>query len=373
MNLFYNLEKSSLYLNRYQLVKESGYSKSRFYKWLKADSDGTGIAERKVRDCKPISQEVVSSAVEVIAKYPHFSASKGQCYMIYHQQGYIPHHLYKTIKKMVKRLIFREVSKRGLLPARTSYQHERAGGPGQIWAEDFTHLRVCGKKFYAGLVIDVAMPYYLGATASILPDQGMVETPLDQALVLTDGQGPKRFLLSDNGSQYVSTQHGDFLNKLDIVQKRIPSCKPEYNGSIECGIKEFKNVFYNVWAQIEKTEVDVTGLEEGGLLKYVQLAVTETIRRLNEEIPRPSLNGVTSADVLKGIAEGKIEINRKYLEEEQEKKEVTKPWNRNDWGFVEKHLFKEAISNLELMTKFCFFLKRPLRKLANLGWELLGN
>jgi transposase InsO family protein len=366
VNLFNHLLSVSRYLNRYQLIKESCYSKSQLYLWLKH-----GVRERKVRECKPVCESVVKRTIDVIREYPHFGASKGQCYMIYHQLGYIPQHLYKSLKKMVKRLVSQEVSNRKLLPERTSYEHERPGKPGEIWAEDFTCLHACGKKFYAALVIDVALPHYLGATVSIRPDDEMVKAPVDQALKLTGGKGPERFLISDNGPQYVSTRHGNFLDKLDIIQKRIPSCKPEYNGSIECGIKEFKNVFYNVWAKVEGN--DVKDLEEDELLMCVQLAINETIRRMNEEIPRPSLKGVTPADVLKGIAEERREINRKYLEKEQGSKEVIEPWNRNDWKFVKKHLFKGTISNLELMTKFCFFLKRPLRQLAKLGWEVLGN
>ncbi len=366
MNLFDHLLRVSRYLNRYQLIKESCLSKSQLYHWFKY-----GVHERKVRECKPVSKHVVEGAIEVIWKYPHFGAAKGQCYMIYYRMGYIPQHLYKRLKKMVKRLVFQEVSKRNLLPERTFYEHERADKPGQIWAEDFTQLRVFGVTFYVALVIDVALPHYPGATASLCADDEMVEGPVIQALVLSGGKGPLLFLISDNGGQYVCTRHGDFLEKQEIIQKRIPSCKPQYNGSIECGIKEFKNVFYNVWAELETS--DGAKLSEEELLVCVQFAVDEAIRRLNEEIPRPVLKGITPADVLKGIAREKIETNRKYLEMEQQKKEVIEPWSRNDWGMVKKHLSKGTVSNLELMTKFCFFLKRPLRKLAKLGYEVLGN
>jgi hypothetical protein len=182
--------------------------------------------------------------------------------------------------------------------------------------------------------------------------------------------------LSDNGPQYVKTLHGDFLEKLEIVQKRIPSCHPEYNGSIECGIKEFKNVFYNVWAHMEtenENRKTSEGLNEGvqskkeSLLERVQLAVAETIGKMNDEIPRPALGGVTSADARKGIALERREINRTYLEKEREKKEVM------DWSVIKEQLFNGDVSNLELLTTFCFFLKRPLRKLANLGCKVLGN
>jgi len=364
VNLFKHLLDACRYLNRYQLIKESCYSTSQFYDWL-----NNGIRERKPRECKPISSEVVKAAVEVIGKYPHFSAPKGQCYMIYHQLGYIPRHLYKTIKKIVKRLIFQEVSNRQLLPARTSYTHERPQQPGEIWAEDFTEIRVCGEKFYIALVIDVKMTYYLGATASIRANAQMVEIPVMQALEANNNQSPKRFLLSDNGSQYVEDKHGKLLNKLDIVQKRTPSCTPEYNGSVECGIKEFKNVFYNVWAQKENSRAEKGKV----LLEQVNRVVAETSIKMNEDIPRPSLKGVTAADVMKGIQKEKIEINRKYLQKEQEKKEVKEPWDRKNWGIIKEHLFKGTFSNIELMTKFCFFLKRPLRKLVNLGREVLGN
>jgi transposase InsO family protein len=368
VNLFNHLLGVCRYVKRYELIKESCISKSQLYVWLKE-----GVAERKVRKCKPVSKNVVKNALDVIWKYPHFGGPKGQCYMTYYQLGYMPRHLYKKLKKMVRRLIFQEVSNRKLLPERKSYDHESAQNPGEIWAEDFTVLRLFGKKFYAALVIDVAMTYYLGATASLRADDAMVETPVDQALELTGGKGPKRFLISDNGSQYVGTRHGDYLEKQDIIHKRIPSCQPEYNGSIECGIKEFKNVFYNVWAQLKIS--DAEKLNEKELLVYVQLAINETLRKMNKEIPRPGLKGVTPEDVLKGIAGEKREINRTYLEREKGKKEVSEPWNRKDWGMVKKHLFNlnGTISNLELMTKFCFFLKQPLRKLANLETEVLGN
>jgi transposase InsO family protein len=344
------------------LIKESGFSNAQFYKWLK------NIHERKKRDKKFISQDVAEAAVKVIKEYPHFSATKGQGYMIYHQKGYIPQHIYKLLKKVTKRLIFQEVSKRGLLPERTSYEHERPDTVGEIWAEDFTDVRIAGEKFYIGLLIDVASNYYLGVSVSRRADEKLVELPVKKALEINEGHGPKRFLLSDNGSQYISAGHGDLLDKLEIVQKRIPSCTPEYNGSVECGVKEFKNVFYNVWANREAKEAD----KGKRLLERVQQTVEETGKRMNFEIPRPCLGGVTANDVQKGIAEDKIKINKDYLDQEQKNEEAVKPWTKSKWNLVKDVLFKEGLNNLELMTKFCFFLKRPLRKLAKLTLEAVG-
>lgn len=364
MNLFNHLLETCRYLGRYQLIKESCYSRSQLYDWLKH-----GVRERKARDCKPVCENVVEAAVKVIRKYPHFGASKGQCYMTYHQLGYIPQHIYKKVKYRVHKLINREVAKWKLLPPRTSYTHEHSRTPGQIWAEDFGEVCLYGRKIYIELVIDVAIPYYLGGAASRRPDNEMIEAPLEQALALTGGKGPERFLLSDNAKQYTGSRHRDFLEKHEIVQKRIPSCKPQYNGSIECGIKEFKNVFYNVWAEREKR-----GVAKGKpLLDRVQLAVAETIVRMNEEIPRRGLGGVTPYDVWRGIAHDKREDNQRYLEKELSEKEVIRPWHEEDWGVIKRLLFNEEFTRLELLTKFCFFLKKPLRQITKLIPKVLGN
>ncbi len=359
MDTFKYLEAKSLHMSRSQLIEETSFSKSQFYKWL------NGTLERKKRTRKLIPEPIAESTVKLILKYPHLSASKGQAYMIYHQLGYIPQHIYKMLKHIVKRIIFQMVSARKLLPDRTSYEHERPDKPSEIWAEDFTHITVSGTTFYVSLLIDVKSNYYLGATASNRADAKLVEIPILNALITNNGCGPKRFLLSDNGTPYISDAHGRLLDKLKIVQKRIPSCTPEYNGSCECGVKEFKNVFYNVWAEKQADKGKT-------LLNRVQAAVSESIKRLNHEIPRPCLKGITPNDVQNGVAKQKIERNRKYFEQEQQRKEV-KPWTKSTWDLVKDILFEKALSDLELMTKFCFFLKRPLRKLPNLSLEVLGN
>jgi len=362
VNLFKCLQKVSRHLKNQHLLEESGYSKSQFYVWLR------GIHDRKKRGSKLVPMHVAEAAVEVVREYPYFGASKGQGYMIYHQMGYIPQHIYKFLKSIVKRLIFQEISQRGLLPPRSSYTHERPEKPGDIWAEDFTTIRVAGEQFYVSLLIDVASTYYLGVAVSKRADACLVEEPVKQALDINEGRGPKRFLLSDNGTQYISAEHGHLLESLDIIQKRIPSCTPEYNGAVECGVKEFKNMFYNVWVDWEIKETD----KGKSLKERVQRAVVESAKRMNFEIPRLCLKGVTPADVHKGIAQHRRLINEDYIRKEQEREDEIELWTKTPWRLVKDILFKDTMNNLELMTKFCFFLKRPLRKLSNLLPEVVG-
>lgn len=337
------------------------YSRSQLYEWQR------GISPRKERKSKIVSEETVEKAVDVIMTYPHMGGSKGQAYMIYHRLGYVSMNGYDQIKKSVKRLVFQEVSKRQLIAAKTGYEHEKPEKIGEIWAEDFTDVVAYGEIFKVGVLIDVASQYNLGAAVSKSANVALVEKPVMQALAANGGKGPEKFLLSDNGSAYVSDEHGKLLEKSQIIQKRIPACVPQYNGAVECGIKEFKNVFYNVWARQKGKESD----KEKNLLFRVESAVKETVRLLNEEIPRPSLKGVTPADMHRGLGSLRIEANREYLEKEQMKEE-SPPWKRSYWDVLKEAIGLKQLTALELMTKFCFFCLRPLRKIAKLGLEGVG-
>lgn len=348
------------HLKKHHVMDEAGFSRSQLYSWL------SGIEDRKKRASKIIPEAVAHKALEVIVKYPHMSAPKGQLYLIYHRLGYIPQHVYVLLRKTVRRLLFQEVSSRKLLPASTSYTHEKPSEPDQIWAEDFTQIRIAHHLFYVALLIDVASTMYLGKAVSMVADENFVEQAVIEALISSGGKGPQQFLLSDNGKQYIGENHETLLVSLEIIHKRIPSCRPEFNGSVECGVKEFKQVFYNVWAEYETKETN----KEKILYDRVVKAISETAYRLNEEIPRPCLKGVTPYDVYCGMAAQKRIENEQYLAREQQRKEI-KPWSKNRWQLASKVLKAKSRSPLEILTKFCFFLKRPLRRLPKLVDEVL--
>ena len=350
-----HLQPSFERLNSDEVFSQCEFGRSQIYEWRNE------VRPRKQREPKQLREETVKNTVDVIMTYPHFSGRKGQAYMIYHRLGYASMNSYDKIKKAVGRLLKQEVSKRKLLPRQPSYEHVRADKVGQIWAEDFTDLVVYAQTFKFAMVVDVADQYIMGGNVTNRANDALVAEPVEQALAANEGKGPEEFLISDNGKQYVSDEHGRMLDKAEIVHKRIPACRPQYNGSVECGIKEFKNIFYNVFAERERKGAD----KEKPLPFRVRGAVKETVRRCNEVIPRPSLGGVTPADVHQGLGPAKIEANRRYLQQEQERPEGP-PWKRTYWDVVKEAMNLENRSRLEMLTKFCFFLRRPLRTFVKL-------
>ena len=177
--------------------------------------------------------------------------------------------------------------------------------------------------------------------------------------------GPQRFLLSDNGKQYISDAHGKLLAKHEIVHKRIPSCRPEYNGSMECGVKEFKSVFYNLWADQQAEH------HHGPLLARVCQVVEQTRRLMNREIPRPCLDGVTAWDVHNGKATAKRKANLAFLAADSSKPPPPGSSPRTRWRLARETV--HSMTDLQLLTKYCFTRKKSLRLITKLIPEVLGH
>jgi len=315
-----------------------------------------------------VAEATVENAAAVVARFPHFGGRKGQAFMLYHELGLIGMRAYDRIKRNVKRLLSQEVSRRRILPGREFYEHVRAQQVGEIWAEDFTDVTVEGRTFKAAVLLDTYDTYYLGAAADNRATAALVRRPVDQALEKTGGKGPEKFLLSDNGSQYISAAHGQLLTSAEIVRRRIPACVPQYNGCVEGGMRDLKSVFYNVWEKRVRERAD----EEKSLLERVEAALSETVRLMNEEIPRPSLGGVTPADIHAGNRGAKRQQIQAYRQKESFRRNVP-PWTRSYWEVLKSAVAAAQLTESELLTKLAFFCPNPLRRIARRNRELVAR
>jgi hypothetical protein len=340
------------------------HSRSQLYKWRKSTT-----LDRMVRQPKALDETVIENAAKVIATFAHFGGVKGQAFMLYHSLGLIGQKAYDNIKKKVKRVLCQQVSQRKDLPAgKEKYEHIRPERIGQIWAEDFTELVLDGISFKLALLIDVFSQYILGWALAQRATQSLVAIPVRQALAANAGKPPEQFLLRDNGKQYLCENHNCLLEAHQIVGRHIPACKPQYNGAIECGNKEFKNVFYNLWERLKRSTAD----KEKTVDECACLAAVESVHLQNEVIPRPALCGVTPADVQHGR---KVQRQKqiKHYRQQQEARGMPPPFSRPFWDVLKDGVRAEVMNTKELLTKLAFFGMRPLRRVAQLNREVWGN
>lgn len=338
------------------------HSRSQLYKW------GEGILDRKARLPKVLDERLIENTARVIGEFPYLGGAKGQAYLLYHGIGLIGQKAYDGIKKKVKRVLIQELSQRDLPRISNAYEHIRPEGVGEIWAEDFTHLVVDHVRFKVALLIDVFDQYILGWSVARRATEALVAVPVRQALAANGGSPPAKFLLEDNGTQYVSESHQQLLKAHEIVSRNIPACTPQFNGSVECGGKEFKNLFYNVWERLERNDAD----KEKSIEERMHRALAETVHLGNFQIPRPALGGITPADVHFGSKKERQKEIEQYREQQAAKKTL-KPLSHPVWDLIKQGVQAELMSTKELLTKLAFFGMRPLRRIAKINQEVWGN
>ena len=198
--------------------------------------------------------------------------------------------------------------------------------------------------------------------------KSLVAIPVRQALAANGGRPPELFLLQDNGRQYVSDDHRRLLDAHEIVGRHVLAYTPQYNGAVEWGGKEFKNVFYNVWERREREGRD----KEKNIDDRAHLAAAETVHILNNVIPRPAHGGVTPADVQYEMKQERQDEIQQYRQE-QVTKGKSPPLSRPFWEILKDGVKAESMSTKELLTKLAFFRMRPLRRVAQLNREVWGN
>ena len=216
------------------------------------------------------------------------------------------------------------------------------GPKSSVWAEDFTEIVVDGSTFKLALLIDVFTQYILGWALARRATEALVAIPVRQALAANAGQPPDKFLFQDNGRQYVSESHNRLLDAHEIIARNVPAYTPQYNGAMECGGKEFKNVFYNVWEQQKRIATD----KEKTVDDSAQETAAECVRLLNGGIPRPFLGGVTPADVHGGMQVQRQNIIEQYRQE-QEAKGMPPPLSRSLWDVIKDGVKVRISANLK--------------------------
>lgn len=109
--------------------------------------------------------------------------------------------------------------------------------PNQVWACDFTYLHCLSRWYYVSTVIDVYTREIVGWGISIHHDTGLILSALYDAL---SKQHTPAILHFDRGSEYLSGQHLDLLERLEIRPSASALGSPWQNGFQERFYGSFK-------------------------------------------------------------------------------------------------------------------------------------
>ena len=125
-----------------------------------------------------------------------------------------------------------------------------------VWAADFTYIQYKDKFLYLATVIDVYGKEIIGFAISDRHNRYLVKSAVLDA-IKKRGRLP-RYFHTDQGSEYQSEEHADFLKKLGVVVSMSKKGSPWENGYQESLYSNFKlelentNRFENEGQLIEK-------------------------------------------------------------------------------------------------------------------------
>lgn len=294
------------------------------------------IRERKQRE-SVISVEDIAAAVEQILKFPYLGGRKGSLKLIYDRVALIGETYYKEIKYYLRQFMETTLYSRRLeSELKKNYANrnrlnkdfmppEPPCSVHQIWAIDFTMIQFMGAIYSICVVYETYSQAYLAISIEQTPtgDQA-VETVKDAFSAA--GCAPEKYILSDNGSQFVYSDYQQLLHHLDINELRIPPGQPWHNGALESGNRDLKKCIYAVVSEnlcknpeLSKPETLLT--EKRKLMKQ---CCREAMDIINKEIPRNKFD-VTPQDVIDRKIAQKIKDMNVFKEQKklERKKRIT--------------------------------------------------
>lgn len=146
--------------------------------------------------------------------------------------------------------------------------------PNELWACDFTYFFVLGRWYYLATVIDVFSREIVGWSLSTKHDTELIVKALYDAL---SKQQVPAVLHFDRGSEYLSDQHLDLLERLEIRPSASDKGSPWQNG--------FQERFYGSF----KTELGSLKViqSEGELYEHIAVTLNYTIPSAYTPSSRP--------------------------------------------------------------------------------------
>lgn len=270
------------------------------------------------RDQMLLNEKEMAATVQQIEQFPAMGGKKGRANLIHNQKALIGAETYKSVQREMMSLCGRELASRRL-PRKTPppFQAPTPNALNEVWSADLFSIQAWGHKWEVSVVQDLynqerlAFEPYKDAA-----DAEQVRSSLETARLQRGGQAPTICTKTDRDARYTKVFKDAFAEV--GTHLRIPPGCPWYNGEIERGQRDNKDVLAGVLAKMERPK-------PGQEILAMQIACNKTAQLLNTVISRPSLGNVTPAEIAKGIADEVRQRNHEFIEKGREERRQRAP------------------------------------------------
>jgi len=116
--------------------------------------------------------------------------------------------------------------------------------PNIFWAGDFTYIKYHGAFIYLATIIDIYTREIIGASLGKWHNRHLIKNALIEAM--KNRNNLPKYFHSDQGSEYRSEEHADFLEQSGIIVSMSKKSSPWENGYQESFYSNFKLELGNV-------------------------------------------------------------------------------------------------------------------------------
>jgi putative transposase len=204
--------------------------------------------------CKDESQ-LVARVEQVLMRFPFYGYRKIHQQLL-RQQVVVGEHVVRRVLSQLGRT--RSVGKVHIQTTDSHHAHPRYPNrikgleltrPDQVWAGDFTYIRLGRRFIYLAVILDAYTRMVRGWALSRSLEQSLPLEALEMAL----GKGTPLIFHSDQGSQYAAWQHTERLRERGVKISMSDKASPTQNGVVERFMRTVKeeHVDYSEYRDFE--------------------------------------------------------------------------------------------------------------------------
>jgi putative transposase len=297
-------------LSKSQVLKEMGIPRRTYYNWVRREKEGK-LGSSRCKSGRPwnkVAQEEEPLVIDMARSSPELSPRQ-LAFRLVDRNGISISE--STVYRILRREgLVRRVEVKGFAAGKE--YHRKTKRPHEMWATDCIYLKVIGWGYY--YLITVMDDYSRYILAWELRTDMRADSLIDVIQQAVDITGMsevllnhRTFLLSDNGSGYVSRAFGDYLRLVGIRHILASPFHPQTNGKVER------------YQQTLKGEVNQIPYE---MPSELQGAIDRFVNYYNHERYHEALSNVTPVDVYYGrkddILTRRKEVKRRTLRARKE-------------------------------------------------------
>ena len=286
------------------------------------------IRERLKRESL-IEDEDINQVVQQIIDYPFLGGNKGSLKLQHDEKAVISGTLYGEIKQQLKLEVEKDIHRRReqseleknhykrSSEKENEYEHIVPSKINEIWSIDFVTFVLYGIYFNICVVYEIYSQAYLAIKVADSANSDVAIAAVNRAVEYSRTK-PERYLLSDNGSAFISEDFEELLENVKMSGQQIPPGQPWYNGALESGNRDLKKTLYTIafYDACKDIKISTKSVARDYLLNRLELYCDTAQQLINEQIVRPKFKTtpilVLNEKVKESLIKQNVFIEKRY-------------------------------------------------------------